>query len=206
MNSAKDAWYAADAVIRGVFNMSIKSDRWIKKMSLEHGMIEPFADRQPRSGVVSFGLSSYGYDFRVSDKFKVLNPDIKGLMLDPKSIDSFIFKDIKVDDYFILPGNSYALARSVEYFRIPRNILTICFGKSTYARCGIVVNITPFEPEWEGYVTMGISNTAQIPVKIYANEGIAQLLFLESDSICEVSYADKKGKYQRQNKIETAKI
>ncbi|MFH1380189.1 MAG: dCTP deaminase [bacterium] len=186
--------------------MPIKSDRWIKKMSQEHGMIEPFADRQVRAGAVSFGVSSYGYDFRISNEFKLINQDMQGLILDPKSIQPDAFKTVKTDDYIILPAQAYVLSRSIEYFRIPRNILTICFGKSTYARCGVVVNITPFEPEWEGFVTMAISNTSALPVKLYANEGIAQLLFLESDSICEISYADKKGKYQKQDKIELAKV
>jgi dCTP deaminase len=175
---------------------SIKADKWIKKMSLEHGMIEPFEDRQVRQGVISYGLSSYGYDIRVADEFKVFT-NINSTVVDPKNFDARSFVDVKAD-ICIIPPNSFALARTVEYFRIPRDVLTVCVGKSTYARCGLIVNVTPFEPEWEGYVTLEISNTTPLPAKVYANEGIAQVLFFQSDEACEVSYADKKGKYQRQ--------
>ena len=175
---------------------SIKADRWIKKMALEHGMIEPFEDRQVRAGVISYGVSSYGYDIRVADDFKVFT-NINSTVIDPKNFDARSFVDVKAD-VCIVPPNSFALARTVEYFRIPRNVLTICVGKSTYARCGLIVNVTPFEPEWEGYVTLEISNTTPLPAKVYANEGISQVLFFESDEDCEVSYADKKGKYQKQ--------
>jgi len=175
---------------------SIKADRWIKKMSLEHGMIEPFEDRQVRDGVVSYGLSSYGYDIRVADEFKIFT-NINSTVVDPKHFDARSFVDLKAD-VCIIPPNSFALARTVEYFRIPRDVLTVCVGKSTYARCGLIVNVTPFEPEWEGFVTLEISNTTPLPARVYANEGIAQVLFFQSDEVCEVSYADKKGKYQKQ--------
>jgi len=176
--------------------MSIKSDRWIKKMALEHRMIEPFVDSQTGAGVVSYGVSSYGYDIRVADEFKVFT-NINSTVVDPKNFDARSFVDIRTD-VCIVPPNSFALARTVEYFRIPRDVLTICVGKSTYARCGLIVNVTPFEPEWEGFVTLEISNTTPLPARIYANEGIAQVLFFQSDEVCEVSYADKKGKYQKQ--------
>jgi dCTP deaminase len=175
---------------------SIKADRWIKKMALEHGMIEPFEDRQVRAGVISYGLSSYGYDIRVADEFKVFT-NINSTVVDPKNFDARSFVDIKAD-VCIIPPNSFALAKTVEYFRIPRDVLTVCVGKSTYARCGLIVNVTPFEPEWEGFVTLEISNTTPLPAKVYANEGISQVLFFQSDEVCEVSYADKKGKYQGQ--------
>jgi dCTP deaminase len=175
---------------------SIKADRWIKKMALEHGMIDPFEDRQVRKGVISYGLSSYGYDIRVADEFKVFT-NINSTVVDPKNFDNRSFVDVKAD-VCIIPPNSFALAKTVEYFRIPRNVLTVCVGKSTYARCGLIVNVTPFEPEWEGYVTLEISNTTPLPAKVYANEGISQVLFFESDEDCEVSYADKAGKYQKQ--------
>ena len=165
-------------------------------MALEHGMIEPFEDRQVRQGVVSYGLSSYGYDIRVADDFKVFT-NINSTVVDPKNFDARSFVDMKTD-VCIIPPNSFALARTVEYFRIPRDVLTVCVGKSTYARCGLIVNVTPFEPEWEGYVTLEISNTTPLPAKVYANEGISQVLFFQSDEPCEVSYADKKGKYQKQ--------
>jgi len=165
-------------------------------MALEHGMIEPFEDRQVRQGVVSYGLSSYGYDIRVADEFKVFT-NINSTVVDPKNFDARSFVDIKAD-VCIIPPNSFALAKTVEYFRIPRDVLTVCVGKSTYARCGLIVNVTPFEPEWEGYVTLEISNTTPLPAKVYANEGISQVLFFQSDEMCEVSYADKKGKYQNQ--------
>ena len=175
---------------------SIKADRWIKKMALEHGMIDPFEDRQVRAGVISYGLSSYGYDIRVADEFKVFT-NINSTVVDPKNFDNRSFVDVKAD-VCIIPPNSFALAKTVEYFKIPRNVLTICVGKSTYARCGIITNVTPFEPEWEGYVTLEISNTTPLPAKIYANEGIAQVLFFKGDEAPEVSYKDKGGKYQKQ--------
>ena len=176
--------------------MSIKSDRWIKRMAVECGMIEPFVEEQMRNGVISYGLSSYGYDIRVADEFKIFT-NVHSTIVDPKNFDSLSMVDFR-GAVCTIPPNSFALARTVEYFRIPRNVLTICVGKSTYARCGIIVNVTPFEPEWEGHVTLEISNTAPLPAKIYANEGIAQVLFFESDEVCIRSYADKKGKYQRQ--------
>jgi len=168
-------------------------------MAREHQMIVPFSESQVKSGVISFGLSSYGYDIRVADEFKVFST-INATMIDPKNFDSKSFADVK-GNMCIIPPNSFALARTVEYFKIPRNILTICLGKSTYARCGIIVNVTPFEPEWEGYATLEISNTTPLPAKIYANEGIAQIIFLEADEVCQTSYKDKKGKYQAQKKI-----
>ena len=184
----------------------IKSDKWIRKMALEHQMIEPFEDRQVRQGVVSYGLSSYGYDIRVADEFKVFT-NVNNALIDPKNFDPRSFVDIK-SDTCIVPPNSFALARTVEYFRIPRDVLTVCLGKSTYARCGIIVNVTPFEPEWEGFVTLEISNTTPLPAKIYANEGIAQVLFFTADEgdECEISYKDKKGKYQSQRGITLPKL
>jgi dCTP deaminase len=179
--------------------MSVKADRWIRKMAIEHRMIEPFSEKQVRDGVVSYGLSSYGYDVRIADEFKIFT-NINSTIVDPKSFDPRSFVDFK-GDVCIIPPNSFALARTVEYFRIPRSVITVCVGKSTYARCGIIVNVTPFEPEWEGIVTLEVSNTTPLPAKIYANEGIAQVLFFESDEICETSYADKKGKYQRQQTL-----
>ena len=184
--------------------MSIRPDHWIRKMAKEHGMIDPFVDTQVRSGVISYGLSAYGYDIRVTDEFKVFT-NVYNSVVDPKSFDDNSFVEIKADSCMI-PPNSFALARTVEYFRIPRSTITICMGKSTYARCGIIVNVTPFEPEWEGFVTLEISNTTPLPAKIYANEGIAQVLFFESDDVCEVSYADKKGKYQKQIGITPPKV
>ena len=179
--------------------MPIKSDRWIKRMAKGHQMIVPFSEEQVKDGVISFGLSSYGYDIRVADEFKVFSTK-NATMIDPKNFDSKFFVDVK-GKVCIIPPNSFALARTVEYFKIPRNILTICLGKSTYARCGIIVNVTPFEPEWEGYATLEISNTSPLPAKIYANEGIAQIIFLEADELCQTSYKDKKGKYQAQKRI-----
>ncbi len=178
--------------------MSIKSDRWITKQSLERGMIEPFEASQVRSGVISYGVSSYGYDMRVAREFRIFT-NVHSPVVDPKAFDESSFVEFE-GDVCTVPPNSFALARSVEYFRIPRNVLTLCVGKSTYARCGIITNVTPFEPEWEGYVTLEISNTTPLPARIYANEGIAQVVFFEADAddICEVSYADKKGKYQAQ--------
>ncbi len=184
--------------------MSIKSDRWITKMALEHAMIEPFVERQARVGVVSYGVSSYGYDIRVADEFKVFT-NIYNTVVDPKNFDPKSFVDIKAD-VCIIPPNSFALARTIEYFRIPRDILTVCLGKSTYARCGIIVNVTPFEPEWEGHVTIEISNTTPLPAKIYANEGIAQVVFFQGDEPPEVSYKDKQGKYQAQRGVTLPKI
>ena len=179
--------------------MSIKSDRWIKKMALDHRMIEPFVDSQTSAGVVSYGVSSYGYDIRVADDFKVFT-NVYNTVVDPKNFDPKSFVDIKAD-VCVIPPNSFALARTIEYFRIPRDILTVCVGKSTYARCGIIVNVTPFEPEWEGHVTIEISNTTPLPAKIYAHEGIAQVLFFQSDEPCAKSYKDKKGKYQAQRGV-----
>ncbi len=177
----------------------IKSDRWIRQQALERGMIKPFEDRQVRKGGISFGLSSYGYDIRIADEFKIFT-NINNSIVDPKSFDPRSFVDYQ-GEVALIPPNSFALGRSVEYFKIPRNVLTICVGKSTYARCGIITNVTPFEPEWEGYVTLEISNTTPLPAKIYANEGIAQVLFFESDEACETSYADRQGKYQGQQGI-----
>ncbi len=182
----------------------LKNDRWIKKMALEHDMINPFEESQVKSGVISYGLSSYGYDMRIADEFKIFT-NINTTIVDPKDFDTRSFVDFK-GDICIVPPNSFALGKSVEYFKIPRNILTICLGKSSYARCGIVVNVTPFEPEWEGFVTIEISNTTPLPAKIYANEGIAQVIFFESDEVCEVSYADRKGKYQAQVGITLPKV
>jgi deoxycytidine triphosphate deaminase len=179
--------------------MGLKSDSWIRKMAREHRMIEPFVENQVREGVVSYGLSSYGYDIRVADEFKIFT-NVFSAVVDPKHFDTRSMVDFK-GDVCIIPPNSFALARTVEYFRIPRSTLTICVGKSTYARCGIIVNVTPFEPEWEGFVTLEISNTTPLPAKIYANEGIAQVLFFEGDEVTEISYADRNGKYQNQQTI-----
>ena len=177
----------------------IKSDRWIRQMAVEKGMIKPFEERQVRAGVISYGLSSYGYDLRIADEFKIFT-NINNTLVDPKAFDPRSFVDSQ-GPVCIVPPNSFALGRSVEYFKIPRNVLTICVGKSTYARCGIITNVTPFEPEWEGFVTLEISNTTPLPAKIYANEGIAQVLFFESDEACQTSYADRQGKYQGQQGI-----
>ncbi|HRW50336.1 MAG: dCTP deaminase [Caldilinea sp.] len=180
--------------------MSIKPDRWIRRMALDHGMIEPFVENQVRAGVVSYGLSSFGYDIRVADEFRIFTPATGQLtVVDPKAVDERAMAPFR-GEVCIIPPNSFALARTVEYFRIPRNILTICLGKSTYARCGIIVNVTPFEPEWEGFVTIEISNTTPLPAKIYANEGIAQVIFFEGEEP-ETSYADRRGKYQGQHGI-----
>ena len=184
--------------------MAIHSDRWIRRMAEEHGMIEPFEPGQVREGVVSYGLSSFGYDIRVGDEFKVFT-DVYSVVVDPKEFDARSFVDIK-GDHCIIPPNSFALARTVEYFRIPRNVLTICLGKSTYARCGIIVNVTPLEPEWEGHVTLEFSNTTPLPARVYANEGVAQVIFLESDEVCETSYRDRGGKYQGQQGVTLPKI
>jgi dCTP deaminase len=181
--------------------MGLKPDHWIRKMATEHGMIEPFVGHQVRDGLISFGLSSYGYDIRVAEDFKIFTPGLGDLtVVDPKRFDTRSMVDYR-GDVCVIPPNSFALARSVEYFRIPRNVLCVCIGKSTYARCGIIVNITPFEPEWEGFVTLEISNTTPLPAKIYAGEGLAQVLFFEGDEVCQTSYADKKGKYQGQQNI-----
>ncbi|MGE5242659.1 MAG: dCTP deaminase [Betaproteobacteria bacterium] len=177
----------------------IKSDTWIARMAREHRMIEPFVDDQVRTGVISYGVSSYGYDVRVGNEFKVFT-NVFNTVVDPKNFDPRSFVDITAE-VCIIPPNSFALASTVEYFRIPRDILTVCLGKSTYARCGIIVNVTPFEPEWEGHVTIEISNTTPLPAKIYANEGIAQVLFFQSDEVCARSYKDKKGKYQAQRGV-----
>jgi len=183
--------------------MSIKSDQWIRRMAQQHKMIEPFEPEQVKHNakgrVVSYGTSSYGYDVRCANEFKVFT-NINSAIVDPKAFDNNSFVDIE-SDVCIIPPNSFALARTVEYFRIPRNVLTICLGKSTYARCGIIVNVTPLEPEWEGHVTLEFSNTTNLPAKIYAHEGIAQMLFLESDEVCAVSYKDRKGKYQGQKGV-----
>jgi dCTP deaminase len=185
-------------------SMGLKHDHWIRKMATEQRMIEPFVDHQVREGVISFGVSSYGYDIRVADEFKIFT-NVYSAIVDPKHFDPRSMVDFK-GDVCIIPPNSFALARTIEYFRIPRKVLTVCLGKSTYARCGLIVNVTPFEPEWEGYVTLEISNTTPLPARIYANEGIAQVLFFEADEECEISYADKKGKYQRQQSIILPKI
>ena len=183
--------------------MSIKSDKWIRRMVEQMGMIEPFEATQVRQvnseKIISYGTSSYGYDVRCSDEFKIFT-NVNSSTIDPKHFDSGSFVDVK-GDCCIIPPNSFALARTVEYFRIPRSVLTVCLGKSTYARCGIIVNVTPLEPEWEGQVTLEFSNTTTLPAKIYANEGIAQMLFFESDEVCDTSYADKGGKYQGQTGV-----
>lgn len=189
--------------------MSIKSDSWITKAALEHGMIEPFCSSQVKTTedgekVISYGLSSYGYDIRVANEFKVFT-NVHNSIIDPKDFSHNSFVKV-TGDWCIVPPNSFALARSVEYFRIPRDILTVCLGKSTYARCGIIVNVTPFEPEWEGYVTLEISNTTPLPAKIYANEGIAQVIFFQSNEPCKVSYADRAGKYMKQVGITLARV
>ncbi len=184
--------------------MGLKPDHWIKKMALEQRMIEPFVDSQVRGGAISYGVSSYGYDIRVTDEFKIFT-NVFSAVVDPKHFDPKSMVDYR-GDVCVIPPNSFALARTVEYFRIPRQVLTICLGKSTYARCGIIVNVTPFEPEWEGYVTLEISNTTPLPARIYSNEGIAQVLFFEADEPCDISYADKKGKYQGQQSIVLPKV
>jgi dCTP deaminase len=184
--------------------MGIKPDHWIRRMAKEHGMIEPFVEGSVRQGVVSFGLSSYGYDIRVSDEFKIFT-NVNSAVVDPKHFVPQSFVDFK-GPVCIIPPNSFVLSRTVEYFRIPRDVLTICVGKSTYARCGLIVNVTPLEPEWEGYLTLEISNTTPLPAKVYANEGIAQLLFISGDGLCEQSYADKKGKYQGQTGVTLPRI
>ena len=176
--------------------MAVKSDKWIRKMATEHEMIEPFSEKQVRDGVISYGLSSYGYDVRIANEFKIFT-NINHMVVDPKDFDPRSFVDFE-GDQCIIPPNSFALARTVERFKVPRDVIVVCLGKSTYARCGIIVNVTPLEPEWEGIVTLEVSNTTPLPARIYAGEGIAQMLFFQSDEPCEVSYADKKGKYQSQ--------
>ena len=184
--------------------MAIKADSWIKKMAIEHGMIEPFVESQVRDGVISYGLSSYGYDIRIADEFRIFT-NINNSIVDPKNFDPQSFVTF-TGDVCIVPPNSFALGRTVEYMRIPRKVMTICVGKSTYARCGIITNVTPLEPGWEGHVTLEISNTSPIPARIYANEGIAQILFFESDEECMVSYAEKAGKYQAQTGVTLPRI
>ena len=183
--------------------MAIKSDKWIKHMAKNHAMISPFEENQVRyqddKKIISYGTSSYGYDIRCANEFKIFT-NINSTIVDPKNFDPKNFVEVNAE-YCIIPPNSFALARTVEYFKIPKNVLTVCLGKSTYARCGIIVNVTPFEPEWEGYVTLEFSNTTPLPAKIYANEGIAQVLFFESDEECEISYKDRDGKYMRQTGV-----
>jgi dCTP deaminase len=182
----------------------IKSDRWIRRMALEKGMIAPFEERQVRQGAISYGLSSYGYDLRIADTFKIFT-NVYNTVVDPKDFDPRSFVDFQ-GDVCIIPPNSFALGKSVEYLRIPRNVITLTLGKSTYARCGIITNVTPFEPEWEGFVTLEVSNTTPLPAKIYSNEGIAQVLFFEADETCAVSYKDRQGKYQAQQGIVLPKV
>ena len=186
--------------------MSIRPDRWIREMCRTHKMIEPFEESQVREGVISYGVSSYGYDMRVANEFKIFT-NVNNAIVDPKAFDEKSFVNFE-GEVCIVPPNSFALARSVEYFRIPRNVFTLCVGKSTYARCGIITNVTPFEPEWEGYVTLEISNTTPLPARVYANEGIAQVIFFEAgpEDVCEVSYADRKGKYQGQVGVTTPRL
>ncbi len=184
--------------------MPVKNDRWIREMATQHEMIHPFEDKQIREGVISYWLSSYGYDLRVADEFKIFT-NVNSTIVDPKQFDARSFVEFR-GPTCIVPPNSFALARSVEYFKIPRNVLTICLGKSTYARCGIIVNVTPLEPEWEGFVTLEISNTTPLPARVYSNEGLCQIIFLESDELCETSYKDKKGKYQAQQGIVLPKV
>ena len=184
--------------------MAVMSDRWIRCMARDHGMITPFVEAQKREGVISYGLSSYGYDARIADEFKIFT-NIDSAVLDPKDFAASSFVDRRTDTC-IIPPNSFALGRTVEYFRIPRDVLVICLGKSTYARCGIIVNVTPFEPEWEGFVTLEISNTTPLPARVYANEGLCQIIFFQSDEVCETSYADRRGKYQAQKGIVLPKL
>jgi dCTP deaminase len=184
--------------------MGLKADNWIRKKALEEAMIEPFVENQVRENVISYGLSSYGYDVRCTDEFKIFT-NVRSAVVDPKHFVPESFVDYK-GDICIIPPNSFVLAQTVEYFRIPRNVITMCIGKSTYARCGLIVNVTPFEPEWEGFVTLEISNTTPLPARIYAYEGIAQVLFFEGDEPCDISYADRKGKYQKQQGIVLPRI
>ncbi|MDI2113208.1 dCTP deaminase [Commensalibacter nepenthis] len=184
--------------------MSIMPDSWITKMAKDHKMIEPFTDKQHREGIISYGVSSYGYDARIADEFKIFT-DIDNAIVDPKNFTSNSFVTRKTD-VCIIPPNSFALAHTIEYFRVPRDVLVVCLGKSTYARCGIIVNVTPLEPEWEGQVTIEISNTTPLPAKIYANEGICQFLFFQGSAPCDISYADKKGKYMGQTGVATPRL
>jgi dCTP deaminase len=184
--------------------MPVKNDRWIREMATKHEMILPFEEKQVRDGVISYGLSSYGYDLRVADEYKIFT-NVNSTIVDPKKFDARSFVEFS-GPACIVPPNSFALARSVEYFKIPRDVLTICVGKSTYARCGIIVNVTPLEPEWEGFVTLEISNTTPLPARVYSNEGLCQIIFLGSDEVCETSYKDKKGKYQSQQGIVLPKV
>ena len=184
--------------------MGLKNDAWIRQMANEQNMIDPFVDDQVRQGVISFGLSSYGYDIRVTDEFKIFT-NVHSAVVDPKGFNPNSFVDFK-GDVCVIPPNSFVLARTIEYFRIPRKVLTMCIGKSTYARCGLIVNVTPFEPEWEGYVTLEISNTTPLPARIYSLFTITQVIFLEADDVCEISYADRKGKYQAQKDIVLPRI
>ncbi|MBR7158333.1 MAG: dCTP deaminase [Alphaproteobacteria bacterium] len=184
--------------------MGVMSDTWIRDMSLKHGMIEPFTDKQVREGTISYGVSSYGYDARCANEFKIFT-NVDSAIVDPKNFanEGFVSRET---DVCIIPPNSFVLARTVEYFRIPKDVLVICLGKSTYARCGIIVNVTPLEPEWEGHVTLEFSNTTPLPAKIYAGEGVAQFIFLKADSICETSYKDRAGKYQGQRGVTLPKL
>jgi len=184
--------------------MGIKSDTWIRKMAEEYKMIEPFCPSLVSNGKISYGLSSYGYDVRIDNKFKIFT-NINSTIVDPKNFDSRSFVDL-TSNVCIIPPNSFALGKSVEYFRIPRNVIVLCIGKSTYARCGIIVNVTPLEPCWEGYITLEISNTTPLPAKIYAHEGISQLVFFETDEICQISYADRKGKYNKQEDLTLPRV
>ena len=193
------ALYAVPADTPSV-NMSIRPDIWIKKMALEHDMIKPFEPDQIKKNNISYGLSSYGYDMRLADEFKILKYAGSKDIIDPKNVKPGLFQDLKAD-FCIIPPNSFILARSLEYFKMPSNVLALCTGKSTYARIGVIVNVTPLEPSWEGYLTIAISNTSPSGAKIYANEGIAQIMFFESDEQCLVTYADRKGKYQAQTSI-----
>ena len=183
--------------------MSIKGDRWIRRMAQAHGMIDPFSPNQVSEGRISYGLSSYGYDLRLATDFKIFAPP-HGALINPKAIPPEFYSDHQ-GDYCDIPGNTYVLGRTMEYLRIPRDVLTLCVGKSTYARSGILVNVTPFEPEWEGFVTVSIANTTPNTVRVFANEGLCQVLFFQSDEPCETSYKDRKGKYQAQKKIEFGK-
>src|SRR5213595_1782732 len=184
--------------------MSILSDRWIREQAQTNGMIEPFVEAQRRDGCISYGLSSYGYDARVAGDFKIFT-NVNSSVVDPKAFDPDSFVD-RTTECCVIPPNSFALARTVEYFRVPRDVLVICLGKSTYARCGIIVNVTPLEPEWEGHVTLEFSNTTPLPARIYANEGVAQVVFLESDELCQTSYRDRGGKYQGQKGVTLPRI
>jgi dCTP deaminase len=184
--------------------MAVKSDNWIREQALSHGMIEPFVEGQVRDNVISYGVSSYGYDIRISNEYKIFT-NLNSTIVDPKAFDPMSFVDFE-GDVCIIPPNSFALGRTVEYFKVPRNIMTICVGKSTYARCGIITNVTPLEPGWEGYITLEISNTTPLPAKIYSGEGICQILFFEGAEPCSVSYADKKGKYQNQTGVTLPKL